>query len=213
MKLAKKMVACVLALALAAVLGCAAFAAPNGVSMTAVVTPTELAPGSTFTVTIKATGTKGCATLMAELNYNADVIEFVSVEKKSDMFAFVEAGCAEAGDITASCMQSDPATVDEGVVSTYTFKCLKAGDMGLKFVNATATDTDDNEYECKTSVQAVEVLSELGGNEDAPADNNGTETTAKGSIQQTGEASIAVVAGVMAVAAVAFVATRKRDAE
>lgn len=206
MKLAKKTIACVLALALVAVFGCVAFAA-GAPTLTVSTSPKEVVAGETVTVTVSATGFAGAESMDLVLGYNPDVVEFVSVDDTVDqIFDMPATGCPEAGQVTDSAMCKKSAVNDASDLFVVTFKCLKAGDMGLTLsVESFSANGKDASVTVKNAV--AEVVSEK------TAVENGDATTKKNVTPVTGEASIAIVAGVMAVAAVAFVATRKKDAE
>lgn len=208
MKLAKKMLACAMALAMVAALALTAFAAAPVVTLSA----TEYAEvGDTVTVTCAATGMAGLMSADLEFTYDAAALEFVSIAKAGDAKYDMGAGDKVAdGTVTWSFMFMDAADADSGL-AVLTFKVLKAGNTDVS-VAIGSWDGTDVPAGATTAVKqtVVEVTS-------APDDDETTtakeDPTTKPGIMETGDAGVAAIAGVMAIAAVAFVATRKKDEE
>lgn len=208
MKLAKKMLACAMALAMVAALALTAFAAAPVVTLSA----TEYAEvGETVTVTCAASGMAGLMSADLVFTYDAAALEFVSIAKAADSAYDMGAGDKVAdGEVTWSFMYMDQATADSGL-AVLTFKVLKAGDTSVSVAISSWDGTDAPAGASVTVAQTVvpetttAVVPETTTKKEEP-------TTGK-DILQTGDAGVAAIAGVMAIAAVAFVATRKKDEE
>lgn len=212
MKLAKKMLASVLALAMVAALALTAFAAAPVIKMTA----TDAVVGKTVTVNVSADQWVGCKSADLEFTYNTDVLEYVSIEEPADRTYKTAEGDLVDNVITWSFYFRDAATAtDSTSIATITFKVLKAGDANVS-VKATSWDGTDMPAEASVVVKAHEpaVVTTVAPTTAEPTSAKpGVDPTTGKNITQTGEASIAVIAGVMALAAVAFVVTKKKDEE
>lgn len=219
MKLAKKMLACAMALAMVAALALTAFAAAPVVTLTA--TQYEKV-GDTVTVTVAATGMAGLMSADLEFAYDAEALEFVKIEKAADSEYDMGLGDKIAdGAVTWSFMFSNAAEADSGL-AVLTFKVLKEGDATVS-VKYNSWDGTDEPAAANTVVsQKVVPTTEAPTTAEpttvapttaAPTTEAGSEEQTTGDIPQTGEAGVAAIAGVMALAAVAFVATRKKDEE
>ena len=208
MKLAKKMLACAMALAMVAALALTAFAAAPVVTLSA----TEYAEvGETVTVTCAASGMAGLMSADLVFKYDAAALEFVSIAKAADSAYDMGAGDKVAdGEVTWSFMYMDQATADSGL-AVLTFKVLKAGDTSVSVAISSWDGTDAPAGASVTVAQTVvpetttAVVPETTTKKPEPSTGD--------KIPQTGEAGVAAIAGVMAIAAVAFVATRKKDEE
>lgn len=209
MKLAKKMLACAMALAMVAALALTAFAAAPVVTLSA----TEYAEvGEEVTVTVAATGMAGLMSADLEFSYDAAALEFVSIAKAADSAYDMGAGDKVAdGTVTWSFMFMNSAEADSGL-AVLTFKVLKAGDTDVA-LKINSWDGTDVPADASVTVSQKEVPTE----DVDPVDPAVTTTTKEPGttdvIKQTGDAGVAAIAGVMAIAAVAFVATRKKDEE
>ena len=214
MKLAKKMLASVFALAMVAALALTAFAAP-AVTMTNATANV----GETVTITVAGADIAGLESGDLVFTYDAEALEFVEVKKAWDGFDMTAQGSPAAGTVTFSFAYKENATADNAFC-TITFKVLKAGAAdvvmslnswdGIAEPAAVKAVVTGVEKTTETTTKAPETTTAEPSSETAPAP---AEKTTKGPIPTTGEASVAAVAGVMAIAAVAFVATRKKDAE
>lgn len=200
MKLAKKMLACAMALAMVAALALTAFAAP-AINVTA----TDAVVGETITVKVAATGVTGLESGDLVLNYDPAVLEFVKVTPNAAGGFTPAAGNPAAGEVTFSLMYLEAATVADVDFMEVEFKVLKAGDAKLAVVLGSFDGVDGD---VAINVSNVEVESEVVDNND---DNNKDDEDVV--IPPLGDAGVAAIAGVMAIAAVAFVATRKKDEE
>ena len=207
MKLAKKMLACAMALAMVAALALTAFAATPVVTMSA----TEYtAVGDTVTVTVAATGMAGLMSADLEFTYDASALEFVSIAKPGDAAYDMGAGDKVAdGTVTWSFMYMDQATADSGL-AVLTFKVVKAGDTSVSVAIGSWDGTDAPAGASVTVAQKVVPTTEPTS---APVTTTKEAPTTGKGIHATGDAGVAAIAGVMAIAAVAFVATRKKDEE
>lgn len=208
MKLAKKMLACAMALAMVAALALTAFAAAPVVTLSA----TEYAEvGETVTVTCAATGMAGLMSADLEFTYDAAALEFVSIAKAGDAAYDMGAGDKVAdGTVTWSFMFMDAAKADSGL-AVLTFKVLKAGNTD---VSVAIGSWDGTDVPAGATVAVKQTVVEV-PSETVPAETTTAkvEPTTKPAIKDTGDAGVAAIAGVMAIAAVAFVATRKKDEE
>ena len=208
MKLAKKMLACAMALAMVAALALTAFAAAPVVTLSA----TEYAEvGETVTVTCAATGMAGLMSADLEFTYDAAALEFVSIAKAGDAAYDMGAGDKVAdGTVTWSFMFMDAAKADSGL-AVLTFKVLKAGNTDVS-VAIGSWDGTDVPAGATVAVKQT-VVEETSAPDVAETTTAKVEPATKDIIKQTGDAGVAAIAGVMAIAAVAFVATRKKDEE
>ena len=217
MKLAKKMLACAMALAMVAAFALTAFAAAPVVSLTATQYKNV---GDEITITVAATGMTGLEAADLEFAYDAEALEFVKIAKTADIKADMAAGDKVSdGVVTWSIVYMDGAEADSGL-AVLTFKVLKDADttVSVKYNSWAGTDepaaaevavtkfvapVTTTETTTATTTETTTVATTEAGSE--------VETTDK--IPQTGEVGVAAIAGVMALAAVAFVATRKKDEE
>lgn len=214
MKLAKKILACVIALALTACLGVVAFAADA---------PSVILDGKyddstkTLTVTMSLDKAKGHQTATLLVGFNDKEVEFVSAEEAGDNNV---AGLATDGkNLSGASMTSKEFKDDVLAIATYT---LKVKD-GVNKVTLTVNDESvvDDTIKVANAGKSFVFSTEKATTEPAPStkadDDNKTttkpaETTTKkpDTIKKTGDAGIAVIAGVSALAAVAFVVTKKK---
>lgn len=207
MKLAKKMLASVIALAVVAALALTAFAAAPVVSLTA----SKAVVGEEVTITVAAKDMAGLESADLEFAYDAEALEYVSVKAGSTDFT-PAAGNPEAGLVTFSLMYLETATADT-TLCTITFKVLKAGNTDVA-MTVGSWDGTDAPADVTVTVAAEEKATTPAPTEPAPAEPTSKDVpTTDKEIPQTGEAGVAAIAGVMALAAVAFVATRKKDEE
>lgn len=219
MKLAKKMLACAMALAMVAALALTAFAAAPVVTMSAA---EYVAVGDEVTVTVSATGMAGLMSADLEFAYDATALEFVKVAKPAGAAYDMGLGDKIAdGAVTWSFMYSEAATADSDL-AVLTFKVLKEGDatITVKYNSWDGTD-EPAAASVVVSQKVVPTTAEpttaapttAAPTTVAPTTEVGSEEPTTGDIPQTGEAGVAAIAGVMALAAVAFVATRKKEEE
>lgn len=210
MKLAKKMLAGVIALAVVAALALTAFAAAPVVSLTA----SKAVVGEEVTITVAAKDMAGLESADLEFAYDAEALEYVSVKSGSTDFT-PAAGNPEAGLVTFSLMYLETATADT-TLCTITFKVLKTGNTDVA-MTITSWDGTEQPADVTVTVAAEEKATTPAPTTPAPTQPAPVEPTSevptKDEIPQTGEAGVAAIAGVMALAAVAFVATRKKDEE
>ena len=207
MKLAKKMLACAMALAMVAALALTAFAAAPVVTLSA----TEYAEvGDTVTVTCAATGMAGLMSADLEFTYDAAALEFVSIAKAGDAAYDMGAGDKVAdGTVTWSFMFMDAAKADSGL-AVLTFKVLKAGDTN---VSVAIGSWDGTDVPAGATAAVKQTVVEVTSAPDDAETTTAKVPTTDPIIKETGDAGVAAIAGVMAIAAVAFVATRKKDEE
>ena len=203
MKLAKKMLACAMALAMVAAFALTAFAAAPVVSLTA---DQYANVGDEVKVVVAGKNIVGLEAADLEFAYDAEALEFVKAEAGSSDFMPVS-GSPKAGVVTFSLMYLEAAKADV-TFCTITFKVLKAGssDVSVKYNSWAGTE--------EPAAASVTVAQKAAPTTVAPTTEPGSEDpTTDTKIPVTGEAGVAAIAGVMALAAVAFVATRKKDEE
>ncbi len=218
MKLAKKMLACAMALAMVAAFALTAFAAAPVVSLTA---DQYANVGDEVKVVVAGKNIVGLEAADLEFAYDAEALEFVSVEAGSSDFMPVS-GSPKAGMVTFSLMYLEAAKADV-TFCTITFKVLKAGDTDVTVKYNSWAGTDEPaaakvtvaQKEVATVAPTTEAPVTAAPTTEAPVVTTeaGSEAPTTDKIPETGEAGIAAIAGVMALAAVAFVATRKKDEE
>ena len=220
MKLAKKMLASVLALALVAALALTAFAAASEIVMTA----NKAVVGETVTVTVSAKNMAGLESADLVFNYDEAALEFVSIAEFDGAGTpdLTEGDKFDTGSISWSLLYKKAATDDAGL-AVLTFKVKKAGatTVALKIDEWEGTDmpAEASAVIAQKVVPTTAAPTTAAPTTEAPTTEAPTTeevseapTTAP-EIPQTGEAGVAAIAGVMALAAVAFVATRKKDEE
>lgn len=213
MKLAKKMLASVIALALVAAFALTAFAAAPAVSLTA----TKAVVGEEVTITVSGKDMAGLESAVLEFTYDAEALEFVSIDKTADAAYDMGTGdkLADSSTITWAIIYMNAAKADSGL-AVLTFKVLKAGDTDVA-LRIDSWDGTAQPADATVTVKAEEKTTTPAPTTPAPttpAEPTSKEDPTTGNqIPQTGEAGVAAIAGVMALAAVAFVATRKKDEE
>ena len=151
MKLAKKMLASVIALAVVAALALTAFAAAPVVSLTA----SKAVVGEEVTITVAAKDMAGLESADLEFAYDAEALEYVSVKAGSTDFT-PAAGNPEAGLVTFSLMYLETATADT-TLCTITFKVLKAGNTDVA-MTVGSWDGTDAPADVTVTVAAEEVV-------------------------------------------------------
>ena len=209
MKLAKKMLACAMALAMVAALALTAFAAAPAIVMTT----TDAVVGETVTVTVAGKDIAGLTSCDLEFHYDATALKCINVVGGTEDSMIPAAGNPAEGLVTCSTMYLTAATADATFV-TIEFEVLKAGTSKIEVVVGSWDGIDAPATEALV-ITAVEAPTEPA---DKPAEDVVDTTKApvdetEENIKNTGDAGVAAIAGVMAIAAVAFVATRKRDEE
>lgn len=219
MKLAKKMLASVIALAMVAALALTAFAANSTIIMSA----SKAVVGENVTITVSAKDMAGLEAAGFTFGYDAEALEFVSVAKAAGAAYDMGLGDKLEGknEITWAWIYTEAATADSDLV-VLTFKVLKAGSSDVTIAidswdgvgEPDATKVTVN-AEAPTTAAPTTAPTTAAPTTAAPTEPTSAdaENTTKGNIPQTGEAGVAAIAGVMALAAVAFVATRKKDEE
>ena len=220
MKLAKKMLACAMALAMVAALALTAFAAAPVVTLTA---DQYANVGDTVTVTVSATGMAGLESADLEIHYDATALKYVKATQcTGDMGTGKE---VSEGVVTWSFFYMEACEADSDIVKVE-FEVLKEGDATVKAVvlewvgtevPADASVVVSQKAAPTTAAPTTAAPTTAAPTTAAPTTAEPTEAASEepttGDIPQTGEAGVAGIAGVMALAAVAFVATRKKDEE
>ena len=235
MKLAKKMLAFVLAFAMVAALGTAMIASAADAPVITL-SQVETTLGNTVTLSLDAANFTGAQSCNIVITYNADELTYVD---SAAVYGGVVAGAAGDGTVTAAFMDMNSAKDASAQLATYTFKANKVGVSTLT-VAIESFDVNDEDVTASVSVSNGSVTivepasvtdpepvtptktepvtpSQGGGDEkktttEPVSGNKGNGSKGSGSkIAATGDAGIALIAGVAAVAAVAFVATRKKE--
>lgn len=211
MKLAKKMLASVFALAMVVALALTAFAAP-AVTMT----DATANVGETVTITVAGSEIAGLESGDLVFTYDAEALEFVEVKKAYDGFDLTAQGSPAAGTVTFSFAYTENAEADNAFC-TITFKVLKAGASDV-VMSLNSWDGIAKPAAVKATVTGTEKVTETTTEKAPVEDPSETEkapisTDKAPEVPKTGDVGVAAVAGVMAIAAVAFVATRKKDEE
>lgn len=233
MKLAKKMLAFVLAFAMVAALGTAMIASAADAPVITL-TQTSANLGDTVTLTLSAANFAGSQSANIEIDYNPDELTFVSASPIDDG---VEGDGVGDNLLTAAYFNMRAAKADNVDLISYTFTAKK---VGTAVLNVRVIDFQQNEESVTPSVSNGSVtigepasvtdpepVSPGPGPNPGPGPKGGSTTTTEpvsgngskgsgskgngGKIAATGDAGIALIAGVAAVAAVAFVATRKKE--
>ena len=233
MKLAKKMLACAMALAMVAALALTAFAAAPVVTLETKDGPTE----DTVVVLVSGKDIAGLKSCDLVIDYDPEVLEFkavasafknvlVGVDNDYDgsddlLNAVAECGNPEGtSHVTyALAISADSGAIADSNLCVITFKVLdadKASDVTLTYKSweGTAQPADAKvtvgEAEATTAAPTTAAPTTAAPVEDESVP---VSTTKVNEIPATGDVGVAAIAGVMALAAVAFVATRKKDAE
>lgn len=220
MKLAKKMLASVLALAMVAALALTAFAANS----TLVATASKAVVGEEVTITVSAKGTTDLMSAGLIFTFDEEALEFVSIAEPANAEYDLSEGDKLEGsnEITWQWLWKRASTVDSTDIAVLTFKVLKAGSSDINVAIdswdgagepaaiAITVNAEDPTTAAPTTAPTTAAPTTAAPTEPTSAN---AENTTKGNIPQTGEAGVAAIAGVMALAAVAFVATRKKDEE
>ena len=239
MKLAKKMLAFVLAFAMVAALGTAMIASAADAPVITL-TQTSANLGDTVTLTLSAANFAGSQSANIEIDYNPDELTFVSASPIDDG---VEGDGVGDNLLTAAYFNMRAAKADNVDLISYTFTAKKVGTavLNVRVIDFQQNDVSVTPSVSNGSVTIVEAVEPDSTTEvpttpkpiDGPTDptkvgptkdndkpteptsgSNGGGKGSKGNggkIAATGDAGIALIAGVAAVAAVAFVATRKKE--
>lgn len=228
MKLAKKMLACAVALAMVAALALTAFAAPTTLAVKA----EKSTDGKQVVVTVSATDYANFKSGALTVEYDPAALQFVkgSGTPTSAMDGItVVAGIpadmtAEDGVISVGLMYAEVATNATEDVFMLTFNVLKNENSTIA-VKVGEWDGTDKPADASGKVVLVE---ETTAAPTTAAPTTAAPTTAAPTTEEVsvapstdaptttppmGDVGVAAVAGVMALAAVAFVVTRKKDAE
>lgn len=212
MKLAKKVLACVVAFALMSVLAVSAFAADAALSVAA---PETAEIGQEITVTAKISNAAGLESAAFILEYDPAALEFVNVAGDATEGAVPQAGKSSDGAVTAALAYTTAATVADRDLMTVTFKVLK--DNGSTEVKVSVLDDDISGIDNATAGSAVIKFAEKATAPADPDETTAASTTAapdnttkpEDKIPETGDAGIAVAAGLVVLAGAAFVASKK----
>lgn len=223
MKLTKKILAVVLAVALVAVLGVAAFAAGPSLSLSATKS------GKTVTLTLSGSNLTGFQAGDVVITYDNTKLTYVDSSTSAPDGTGVTGKAIDVDNqVTFSYMAVDAMKTSSAVLATYTFTVVDGADGTADFsLSIGSFSVNDAEVTPSTSGTSVDLTEKENPTKENPTKVGPTEPTSstpveptsrtngngKKGIAQTGEASIAVIAGVMAVAAAAFVATRKKNEE
>ena len=250
MKLAKKLFAVVMALALVSCFGFAALAeevatteapttaAPTEAPTTAAPTeapttaaPTTAAPtlpttvnesaltikfaatnaavGQEVQITVSLLNSKGVSAGNIFFSFDKTVLEFVKAEEKAPAGASgVVANIGNDGNASIALMCLNALTEETNELAVFTFKVLKAGNAGIKVVSANFSDADGK------TVPEFRIVGDNITVGEAATTTAVTTTaptgTGKPNNPPTGDAGLAVAAGLVVLAGAAFVLSKKR---
>lgn len=225
MKLTKKILAVVLAVALVAVLGVVAFAATPSLSLSATKS------GKTVTLTLSGSDLTGFQAGDVVITYDNTKLTYVDSSTSAPDGTGVTGKAIDVDNqVTFSYMAVDAMKTSSAVLATYTFTVVDGADGKADFsMSIGSFSVNDAEVTPATSGTSVDLtvkpsdpvtgptvkpsVTEPTSSATPTEPTSRTNGNGKKGIAQTGEASIAVIAGVMAVAAAAFVATRKKNEE
>lgn len=210
MKLAKKVLACVVAFALMSVLAISAFAANATLGVSA---PATAEIGQTITVVGKISGANDLQSATFAMHYDPEYLEFVSATAVDGG----QSGLASDGLVTDALAYSTNAGYDAKDLLTVTFKVLKDNgstevtfdvlDEDISGLDGAATGAATIKFQEKATAAPITTAAPT----DAPTGDATTAPTTKteDKIPQTGDAGIAVAAGLVVLAGAAFVASKK----
>lgn len=209
MKLAKTLLACVVALALVGTLAVTAFAAAPTVTVAA--DKASVAVGDTVKVTVTLTNGAAAESGSLFLGYDASVVDFVEVEAATidgNTPATVKKGDQPTtpGAVNYAFMFLEGLGKDDATLFyTATFKAVKEGSVEFAIVDGEIDGLEGVEYgKATVAVTAATTAAPTA----APTTEPGTTKTPN-VVPKTGDASMAVVAGLVVLAGAAFVASKK----
>ncbi|MDR1629689.1 MAG: NPXTG-anchored protein [Oscillospiraceae bacterium] len=225
MKLAKKMLACVVALVLMASFSVMAFAEAKTVEFV-VAAQGEAVVGKTVVISLSAKNAVGLASADILIGFDPAVLEFDAAatntlnedwgikDPKSKLN--VEGGLVQDKDdqVSASLTSSKAITTAETSIANYVFKVKAAGDAKLTATveSITGASADGNtalEMVGKTSVSSL--TAKTAAATTTTTTTKAPSTTGKtNEIPKTGEAGLAVAAGLVVLAGAAFVVSKKK---
>lgn len=204
MKLAKKVLACVVAFALMSVLAVSAFAANGTLGVKA---PATAAIGSKIEVVASISGAKELESSTFAVSYDPAYLEFVSVTGAPE----AQCGNPEAGLVTAAMAYATTAGYDSKDLITVTFNVLK--DTGSTEVKFDVLDDDlsglDSVTPGSATIKFTEKVTTAAADTTAPTKGGDDTTAPTKDIPKTGDAGVAVAAGLVLLAGAAFVASKK----
>ena len=214
MKLAKKVLAVVVAVALISTLAISAFAADFTLSASS----QTAAIGEEITINVGMNGAAGLMSGGFTVGYDPAYLEYVDSDVAVDG-SLTDAGLIEAGTFNIGLIFSREYEDDAMPMGTITFKVLQAGTTAVT-LGVLDGDIDGVEAPAGASISlTLTEQPEVTTTEptEAPADDDTTKapagddtTKAEDEIPKTGDAGIAVAAGLVVLAGAAFVASKKR---
>ena len=216
MKLAKKVLACVVAFALMSVLAISAFAeGPAELVVKASATTVEV--GQTVTLTASIANSKGLMSAALIMKYNPDSFELVNVKALTVEGALPAAGVETPGEATCALAfteSNEAASID---VFTVTLKALK--DTGVETITLDILDGDFDGVAAPSEAGVAQIKFVEKATQPTPSETESTPapsgsdesktTKPEKDIPKTGDAGIAVAAGLVVLAGAAFVASKK----
>lgn len=210
MKLAKKVLACVIAVALISTLAISAFAAAPAFSVNA---PKSVQVGDNVTVTVAITDAKGLMNIGAGLTYDTDKLEVVSVTGGKNDDGNFTAGSPATGEVTFGIALAESATVDTLNAVTIVFTAKETGNATISIAQPDDIDGIDAPAAVDVNVNITERTTAAPGGSQTPGSSNNASdpstTKAANDTPKTGDAGIAVAAGLVVLAGAAFVASKK----
>ena len=219
MKLAKKVLVLVVAIAMISTLAFSAFAA-SALSIGSA----KVEEDGTVTVTAALSGASGFQSGTFQLTWDPAIVEYVS--QASDISgAMVEGGKISDGAATVSVIFSNAYESDSLTLATFTFKAIgEAGKVSPLSFAVLEGDIDgiDEPAAASGSIEIIEKATEApttteaptepttaGPTTTAPATTAPATTTPSPVVPRTGDAGIAVAAALVVLAGAAFVASKK----
>lgn len=210
MKLAKKVLACVIAVALISTLAISAFAAASSFDVSA---PETVAIGDKVTVTVALKGAKGLENLGAALDYNADVLDFVSATVGEPKGFILDANKVDGANTVSFGGMSSSASAEDTVslvTVVFTAKAMGKADIKVYISENDIGGVDEPEAVVKTITVGEKPTNAPVDPSVKPSTSADPSTTEpKKETPKTGDAGIAVAAGLVVLAGAAFVASKK----
>lgn len=218
MKLAKKALAVVVAIALISTLAISAFAADAALVLTPSTSTAQI--GDTVTVDLSLSNAAGLENLGLIVSFDQDKLELTNVVSGNDN-AIAEKN--SAGDVSVGYMNMNSNKADTLALATMTFKVLAEGSAditaelivtdGKADINGVTVSSNSTTITLTGTEKTTAAPTEptVAPSADDSTTPSGDDTTkAEDEIPQTGDAGIAVAAGLVVLAGAAFVASKKR---
>lgn len=220
MKLAKKAFAVVVAIALISTLAISAFATDATASLSLSADKPSVEIGDNVTVTLAINNAAGLTNGGFTLTYDSAVLQYVSHQDVNA--AAMAVGLVSEGTFNAGVMYAEAATDANITVCSVTFKTLQEGDTNLTLgvlngdIDGVTIDSDASltiSVTEQTTAAPTEPTEAPAPDDTDPSEtpsDDGKDQPIVDEIPKTGDAGIAVAAGLVVLAGAAFVASKKR---